>query len=217
MYEYDRKNVYAPLPVVQAFLRTGDRVTGIEVKLEDVERLAEGKAAVEAVIRDLGREGELEVETWQELNRNLFSAMLLEKVAMAIALLFVVLVASFGILASNLMSVLEKSKEIAILKAMGSADLQIQRIFVAEGLCVGLLGATSGVFIGLALCLALDTYGFPFNENVYYIEHLPVVVNPLEVAVVAVAAMFIIWLSSLYPARQAARMRPVDGLRESDR
>lgn len=215
-YEYDRKNIYAPLGVVQRFLRTGDRVSGIEIKLDDADKINAGKATVERVLADLGR-SELRAETWQELNKNLFSAMLLEKIAMGVALLFVVLVASFGILASNLMSVLEKAKEIAILKAMGAPDVQIQRVFVAEGLCVGLIGAVGGLLVGLGLCLGLDRFGFPFDENVYYIEQLPVVVNPLEVLLVGIAALGIIWGSSLYPARQAAKMHPVDGLRENDR
>ncbi len=251
MYEYDRKNVYMPLPVAQAFLRTGDRVSGIEVKLHDINQVDAGKAAVEAALLRLGRttpaldrvavdaldlvtdeqlrgeiaerngiapvESELIVESWKELNRNLFSAMFLEKIAMFVALLFVVLVASFGILASNLMSVLEKSKEIAILKAMGSPDQLIQRVFVAEGLVLGLLGAIGGISLGLGLCLALDRFGFPFNENVYYIEKLPVVVNPMEVAVVGFAALVIVFLSSLYPARVASRMRPIDGLRQQEK
>lgn len=251
MYEYDRKNVYMPLPVAQAFLRTGDRISGIEVKLHDIDRVDAGKAAVEAALLRLGRststlervvtkafalipdpqlraeiaersgiapaESELIVESWKELNRNLFSAMFLEKIAMFVALLFVVLVASFGILASNLMSVLEKSKEIAILKAMGAPDQLIQRVFVAEGLVLGLLGAIGGITLGLALCFSLDRFGFPFNENVYYIERLPVVVNPIEVAVVGFAALVIVFLSSVYPARVASRMRPIDGLRHQEK
>jgi ABC-type lipoprotein release transport system permease subunit len=251
MYEYDRKNVYAPLSVAQAFLRSSDRISGIEVKLDDIEQVDAGQADVEAELRRLGRsspplwgtvrqlinaisdetlraevaarhgidlaESELIVESWKELNRNLFSAMFLEKIAMFVALLFVVLVASFGILASNLMSVLEKSKEIAILKAMGGPDQLIQRVFVAEGLCLGLLGALGGISMGLGLCFALDRFGFPFNENVYYIERLPVVINPMEVAVVGVAALVIVFLSSLYPARVASRMRPVDGLRHQEK
>jgi lipoprotein-releasing system permease protein len=216
MYEYDRKNVYLPLPVAQAFLRTGDRVTGIEVKLHDIERLEEGRLAVEGVISEHGRSDELTVETWQDLNRNLFSAMFLEKIAMFVALLFVILVASFGILASNLMSVLEKSKEIAIMKAMGAQDLLIRRVFVAEGLCMGLVGAVGGILMGLILCWALDRYGFPLNENVYYIEKLPVVVNPLEVTLVGIAALLIVWMSSLYPAWVASKMRPADGLRHAE-
>jgi len=216
MYEYDRKNVYAPLSMVQRFLLVGDRVSGIEVKLENVEAVDAGKAAVVAAVESAGRSEELLVEDWRDLNRNLFSAMFLEKVAMFIALLFVVLVASFGILASNLMSVMEKAKEIAILKAMGTRDAGILRVFIAEGLCVGILGSFGGIGMGLGLCWALDRFGLPLNENVYYIEKLPVVVNPVEVALVGVAALVIVCFSSLYPALVASRLRPVDGLRQAD-
>jgi ABC-type lipoprotein release transport system permease subunit len=216
MYEYDRKNVYAPLPVVQRFLLTGDRVSGIEVKLVDVESIDAGKAEVERIVEEIGRSEELMVEDWRDLNRNLFSAMFLEKVAMFIALLFVVLVASFGILASNLMSVMEKSKEIAILKAMGTTDGGIMRVFIAEGLCVGVLGSFGGIAMGLTLCWALDRFGLPLNENVYYIEKLPVVIDPAEVALVGGAALVIVCFSSLYPALVASRLRPVDALRQGD-
>lgn len=219
MYEYDRKNVYAPLPTVQRFLLTGDKVSGVEIKLVDVDAIDAGKAEVERIVTGLGRldeENDLFVEDWRDLNRNLFSAMFLEKVAMFIALLFVVLVASFGILASNLMSVMEKSKEIAILKAMGTADSGIMRVFVAEGLVVGLLGSFGGIGMGLGLCWALDRYGLPLNENVYYIEKLPVVVNPMEVALVGIAALVIVCMSSIYPALVASRLRPVDALRQGD-
>jgi lipoprotein-releasing system permease protein len=216
MYEYDRKNVYAPLRVVQRFLLVGDKVSGIEVKLVDADAIDQGKAVVERVVAASGRGGELVVEDWRDLNRNLFSAMFLEKVAMFIALLFVVLVASFGILASNLMSVMEKSKEIAILKAMGAGDRGILRVFIAEGLCVGILGAAGGIAMGLGLCWALDRYGLPIPESVYYIEKLPVVVNPEEVVLVGVAALVIVCISSLYPALVASRLRPVDALRQAD-
>ena len=217
MYEYDRKNVYAPLSVVQAFLRAGDRVSGLEVKLHDVHDMDAGKAAVQEAVDELGLGGELRVEDWRDLNRNLFSAMFLEKVAMFIALLFVVLVASFGILASNLMSVMEKSKDIAILKAMGCPERQILHIFTAEGLVVGLLGSGVGISLGLAICWALDRFGLPLSEAVLYTEDLPVVVQPLEVALVGLSALVIVWASSLYPAWVASRMHPVDGLRQADR
>ena len=216
MYEYDRKNVYAPLAVVQRFLLTGDRVTGIEVALVDVNAIDAGKSEVQRIVSEAGRGDELTVEDWRDLNRNLFSAMFLEKVAMFIALLFVVLVASFGILASNLMSVMEKSKEIAILKAMGMTDAGIMRSFVAEGLVVGMLGSFGGIAMGLGLVAALDRFGLPLNENVYYIEELPVVVNVEEVALVGIAALIIVCLSSIYPALVASRLRPVDALRHAD-
>lgn len=214
MYEYDRKNVYVPLPVAQRFLLAGDRVSGIEVKLLDVESIDEGNALVESVVAASGRGDELIVEDWRDLNRNLFSAMFLEKVAMFIALLFVVLVASFGILASNLMSVMEKSKEIAILKAMGTTDRGILRVFVAEGLCVGILGSAGGIATGLGLCWALYEFGLPIP--VYYVEKLPVDTDGFEVALVGVAALVIVCLSSLYPALLASRLRPVDALRQAE-
>lgn len=214
MYEYDRKNVYVPLKIAQRFLLAGDRVSGIEVKLVDADRIDEGKARVTEIVAAAGRGDELIVEDWRDLNRNLFSAMFLEKVAMFIALLFVVLVASFGILASNLMSVMEKSKEIAILKAMGTSDRGILRVFVAEGLCVGVLGSMGGIGTGLGLCWALDRFGLPLP--VYYVEKLPVLVNPAEVTLVGVAAMVIVCLSSLYPALMASRLRPVDALRQAE-
>lgn len=215
MYEYDRKNVYAPLDLVQRFLLAGDRVSGIEVKLDNIDAIDAGKREVQRIVEAMGRSDELIVEDWRDLNRNLFSAMFLEKVAMFIALLFVVLVASFGILASNLMSVMEKSKEIAILKAMGMTDTGIMRVFIAEGLCVGLLGSFGGIALGLQLCEAIKTYGLPI-KNVFYIEKMPVVVNSGEVALIGVAAMVIVCISSVYPALVASRMRPVDALRQGD-
>jgi lipoprotein-releasing system permease protein len=172
---------------------------------------------VEAAVAASGEGAELIVEDWRDLNRSLFSAMFLEKVAMFIALLFVVLVASFGILASNLMSVMEKAKEIAILKTIGATDDRILRVFTAEGLCVGVLGSLGGIALGLGLCWALDRFGLPLDESVAYIQKLPVVVSPAEVALIGASSLCIVWISSLYPARVASRMRPVDALRQSDR
>lgn len=215
-YEYDRWLIYATLPVAQAFLRAGDRVTGIEVKIDDIDELLARREAVEAVVAASGR-ADLVVQDWQELNRSLFSAMALEKIAVFVALLCVILVASFGILGSNLMSVLEKSKEIAILKTMGCTDALIQRIFMAEGLCLGILGGLLGIATGIGLCGLLDRYGLPLGGTLQGFEKLPVAVDGFEVALVGVSALLIVWLSSLYPARIASRMRPVDAFRQADR
>ncbi len=215
-YEYDRWLVYADLPLAQAFLRAGDRVTGVEVKVDDPDRLAERKQRVQAVVDRLGRT-DLVVQDWQELNRSLFSAMALEKIAVFVALLCVILVASFGILGSNLMSVLEKAKEIAILKTMGCTDRLIQSVFIAEGLCLGVLGGALGIVTGIAMCLVLDRYGLPLGGNLHGFEELPVTIDPLEIGLVGVSSLLIVWLSSLYPARIASRMRPVDALRQAER
>ena len=215
-YEYDRWLVYAELSLAQAFLRAGDRVSGIEIKVDDVDQLAERKRLVQAIVDGLGRD-DLVVQDWQELNRSLFSAMALEKIAVFIALLCVILVASFGILGSNLMSVLEKAKEIAILKTMGCTDRLIQRVFIAEGLCLGVLGAALGIISGIALCLVLDRFGLPLGGTLQGFEELPVAIDPLEVVLVGLSSLAIVWLSSLYPARIASRMRPVDALRQAER
>ncbi len=215
-YEYDRWLVYAELSLAQAFLRAGDRVSGIEIKVDDVDQLAGSKRLVQAIVDRLGRD-DLVVQDWQELNRSLFSAMALEKIAVFIALLCVILVASFGILGSNLMSVLEKAKEIAILKTMGCTDRLIQKVFIAEGLCLGVLGAALGIVSGIALCLVLDRFGLPLGGTLQGFEELPVTVDPLEVVLVGLSSLAIVWLSSLYPARVASRMRPVDALRQAER
>jgi ABC-type lipoprotein release transport system permease subunit len=215
-YEYDRWLVYSTLPIAQAFLRAGDRVSGIEIKIADVDRLAEARAAVQAVVTARGRD-DLVVQDWQELNRSLFSAMALEKIAVFIALLCVILVASFGILGSNLMSVLEKAKEIAILKTMGCTDALIQRVFIAEGLCLGVLGGALGIVAGIGLCLVLDRYGLPLGGSLATFERLPVTIDALEILLVSASSLAIVWLSSLYPARIASRMRPVDALRQAER
>ena len=214
-YEYDRWLIYAPLETVQSFLRTGDRISGIEIRVDDLDKIRERKRTLQEVISRLGRD-DIVVRDWQELNASLFSAMALEKIAVFIALLCVILVASFGILGSNLMSVLEKSKEIAILKTMGTSDSLIQRIFIAEGLCLGILGAVIGIGTGIGLCVVLDSFGLPLSGNLGDFETLPVAVDPVEVLLVGVSALIIVWLSSLYPARVASRMRPVQALRKAE-
>lgn len=214
-YEYDRWLVYTPLPVAQAFLRTGDRITGIEIRVEDIENVREIKQSVAAVVAEAGRD-DLRVQDWQELNRSLFSAMQLEKIAVFIALLCVIVVASFGILGSNLMSVLEKAKEIAILKTMGCTDRQIQKVFIAEGIFLGVVGSIAGILLGIGVCMVLSRYGLPFVNSGREAEPLPVAIVPLEVVLVAVSSIFIVWLSCLYPARVASKMRPVDAMRQAE-
>lgn len=215
-YEYDRWLVYATLPVAQAFLRAGDRVTGIEVKVDDIDLLSERRAEVVAAVEASGR-SDLLVQDWRELNRNLFSAMALEKIAVFIALLCVILVASFGILGSNLMSVLEKSKEIAILKTMGCSDRLIQRIFIAEGLCLGILGGLLGIAAGIGICMWLRHVGLPLGGSLQMFEPMKVAIDVFEILLVSASSLMIVWLSSLYPARIASRMRPVDALRQAER
>ena len=212
IFDIDRKHLYLPLLQAQAFQRAGAQVNAIDLKLHDVAAIDAGRAAIAAVVA--GRE--LVVEDWRDQNRDLFAAMFLEKVAMFIALVFVILVAAFGILATNLMAVLEKAPEIAILKTMGCRDRELARTFAAEGLCVGVLGVFGGIAAGVGLGLALGVHGLPIQGGVFYLERLPIRIDPAEVAVVAAVALVIVALSSAWPARSAARLRPVDGLRLRD-
>ena len=212
IFDIDRKHLYLPLEQAQAFQRADTQVNAIDIKLHDVAAIDAGRAAVAEVVAG----HDLVVEDWREQNRDLFSAMFLEKVAMFIALVFVILVAAFGILATNLMAVLEKAPEIAILKTMGCRDHELARTFALEGLCVGVLGVFGGIAAGVALGLALGVHGLPLQGGVFYLERLPIRIDPAEVAVVAAIALAIVALSSAWPARSAARLRPVDGLRLRD-
>lgn len=212
VFDIDRKQLFLPLAQAQAFQRAGVQVNALEVKLRDVAAIDAGRAAVGAALAGQ----ELIVEDWRDQNRDLFAAMFLEKVAMFIALMFVILVAAFGILATNLMSVLEKAPEIAILKTMGCRDRELARIFALEGLCVGVLGLLGGIAAGVGLGLALGVHGVPLQSGSFYLERLPIRIDPAEVVVVAVVALGIVGLSSAWPARSAARLRPVDGLRLRD-
>lgn len=211
VYDDDHDFAYIPLADAQAFLRAPDAVTTITVRLRDPEVLTSVRAAVVAAAGDA-----FVVEDWRQIHRGLFSAMFLEKVAMFIALLFVILVASFGILATNMMSVMERSAEIAILKAMGARDRLIARVFALEGIIVGGLGCTGGIAAGLALCLWFGERGVPLRSSAFTLQALPLRTDPGEVALVAAAALVLVGLASVLPARAAAVLRPVDGLRRGE-
>lgn len=211
VYDDDRDYAYVPLTDAQAFLRAPGAVTSIAVRLADPDALAAAKAGVIAVAGP-----ELVVEDWRQIHRGLFSAMFLEKVAMFVALLFVILVAAFGILATNMMSVMERSAEIAILKAMGARDRLIAGIFAFEGIIVGGVGCVGGIAAGLALCTWFSERGIPLRSDAFTLEALPLRVDPWEVALVAAAALVLVGLASVLPARAAAALRPVDGLRRGE-
>jgi lipoprotein-releasing system permease protein len=208
MYEFDSKLAYVALPEAQAFLRMPGEVTGIDIRAEDPDQAPRIAAAVQAT---LGRD--YEAQSWEELNKALFMALRLEKIAMFVVLTFIALVASFSIVSTLIMMATEKAREIAILKAMGAEDGAVQRVFVAEGLYIGLLGLVSGVATGVLSCLLIKRYGLPLPTEVYYITQLPVVMRTGEIVVVAALALGLCFLATVYPAYLAARMRPVDGLR----
>ena len=208
MYEFDSKLAYVSLETAQRFLGMEGEVSGIDVRTFAPETAGQVAADVQ---RALG--SDYEVRSWEELNRGLFMALRLEKIAMFIVLTFIALVASFSIISNLIMMVTEKGREVAILKAMGASDGAILRVFFAEGLYIGLLGLAVGVTVGVAGCRLLDQFGLPLPTDVYYISRLPVVMRAGEILTVAGLALLLCCLATLYPAMLASRLRPVEGLR----
>jgi lipoprotein-releasing system permease protein len=209
MYEYDASHAYVKIEAAQDFFDLKQNVTGIEIKIDDAERVSEIRPAIETkVVRD-----DLRVRDWKELNKNLFSALKLEKIATFIILSLAILVASFCIICTLLLMVTEKSKEIAILKSLGASDNAILKIFMTEGVMIGGIGTVFGVTTGLAATLGLKWFGVRLDPDVYYVDKLPINVEWSDFTLVALAALLITTIATIYPAVAASRLRPVDGIR----
>jgi lipoprotein-releasing system permease protein len=209
MYEYDAKYCYIALREAQGFFGMGDSVTGLELKTDDIDNT---RQITRAVINTLDGYP-YRTRDWGEMNKNLFSALRLEKLVMAIILAFIVLVACFNIVSTLIMMVLEKSKEISILKSMGSTDTSVMKVFVVEGLIIGVVGTVLGLVLGYFACLFVEVVGIHLDAEVYYIDKLPVRLDTLQFAVVAFIAILLSYLATIYPATRASRVTPVDGLR----
>ncbi len=211
MYEFDMKMAYTTLEAAQAFLNVGSAVTGIEVKVEDTDRAELVARAVEQALG--GRE--LRVRAWQEVNRNLFGALQLEKLAMFITLGIAILVASFCIVGTLSLMVQEKRREVGILKAMGATGQQIVAVFMTQGLMIGVLGATTGLGLGYLSCFFMEHFGIRLNPEVYYIDRLPVHIDLNEFLVTGAASVIVCLLATIYPAILGSRLTPLDALRSS--
>jgi len=209
MYEYDSSHAYLALDQAQRFLDRPGTISQIEIKVEREDRAGEVR---ERLSQELAGQ-ELRIRDWQELNKGLFSALELEKIVTFIILSIAIVVGSFCIICTLLLMVTEKSKEIAILKATGASDLGILEVFMSEGLLIGGIGTVFGVVTGLVLCLGLLWFGVRLDPDVYYVDRLPINVDPLDYAVVALCSLGITILATIYPAVAASRLRPVDGIR----
>ena len=209
MYEYDMKHAYIDLGVAQRFLRSEGRISGIEIKVEDVER---APALAAELASTIGRD-ELRVRDWKMMNQQLFGALALEKLAMFITLGIAILIAGFSVFGTLTLLVQEKRREVGILKAMGTSARGVIRIFVIEGLLIGAAGALMGLGLGFVLTFAAEHFGIRMNPEVYYIDKLPVHLDPTEFALVGAATVVVCLAATLFPAYQASRVRPIDALR----
>ncbi len=207
MYEYDSSMAYISLQEAQKFFSLGNSVTGIQVKVQDVFTANETASHIE---ESLGID--YSARDWMDLNRNLFSALKLEKTMMFLLLVLITLVASFNIVGTLTMIVNEKQREIAILKAVGATPKAIMRIFMLNGLVIGLTGTIIGIPLGYAFLWLIENY-FTFDQTVYYISHIPVHVKALDVILVACSAILISFAATIYPSWQAAKLEPVSALR----
>jgi lipoprotein-releasing system permease protein len=217
LYDFDSKFAYILIDSAQKFLNMDSRVTGIEVKSNNIYQ-----------VKEIGKEIRQRLgfpfwtKDWIEMNRNLFSALKLEKIIMFILLVLIVLVAAFNIISTLIMVVMEKQKDIAILKSMGAPSKGILRIFVIEGGVIGVAGTALGALIGLGMAFNLDkivaflenSFGFKIlSPDVYYIERFPSQVNPLDITLIMITAILISLLATLYPAWRASKLDPAEALR----
>jgi lipoprotein-releasing system permease protein len=208
-YEYDNKLVMVDYKALQDFFDRGDVVSGLELRVEDVFATGDISRQIKAQLPP----GRFRTLDWREINRNLFTSLKLQKLALALILTFIVIVASFNIVSTLIMLVLDKSKEIAILKSMGASDGSVMRIFIIQGMIIGGAGTALGLAAGWIACTLLSQVKFGMDPKVYLIDSLPVKMQLWEFGAVAAVSLLISFLATLYPSWRAARLSPVEGLR----
>ncbi len=209
MYEYDSKFAYVSLRSAQRLFGLGEGVSGIEYKISNPEFASKVSDEIEHILGGYP----FHTRDWMEMNRPLFSALKLEKIAMFIILMTLLSMASLLILVTLIMVVLEKGKEIAILKSMGATHVSVMKIFVTYGLMIGSIGTALGLLLGLVICGLLARFGIGLDAQIYYISQIPVRIDALEVSYVVLGALAVSFLATIPPALFAARLKPVEGLR----
>jgi lipoprotein-releasing system permease protein len=208
-HDYDSRLVIADYRALQDFFQQGDGVTGLDVRVDDVFLVTSLGKEIERVVPP----GRFRVLDWKKLNHNLFTSLGLQRLVLAVLFCFIVLVASFNIACTLIMMVLDRQKDIAILKSMGASSSSVLKIFIFQGMTIGLVGTLSGLIGGWLVCLGIKYTDVGLDPSIYMIDHLPVRIVPMEFVMVGVLAMFICLLATLGPSYWAARLSPVDGLR----
>jgi lipoprotein-releasing system permease protein len=209
LYEYDDIFAYISIPQAQELFHLPGRVTGIEIRLDDFEKAALVKESIE---KTLGYP--YNPRTWFEMHRNLFSWMKIEKWMTFILLSLIIIVAAFNIISSLIMVVLEKKREIGILKSMGATNAGIRRIFIYEGLAVGIIGTVLGTILGWGMCsLQIKYHFFSLPPDVYFLSELPILMKAGDFLLISLATLVLCFLASIYPASKAAALVPVEAIR----
>ncbi|HAJ57105.1 MAG TPA: lipoprotein-releasing system transmembrane subunit LolC [Candidatus Omnitrophica bacterium] len=209
MYDYDLNLAFLNIRDAQEFFGVGSLVTQAGIRISDPYRVVSVKKELAKILPPT-----LHIRTWMEINQNFFAALALEKLTMFVILTLIVLVACFNIISSLIVMVVEKTKDIGILKAIGAPEPLIRRVFTWGGLIVGLGGTFFGIIGGVALCFLLKKYQFiQLPRDIYYIDRLPVALRWQDIALIAGSALLITFLSTIYPSRKAAQLNPVDALR----
>jgi lipoprotein-releasing system permease protein len=210
MYEYDQTFAYINIRDAQRIMRLGDSVTGLDIRVTD---LYDARNIAQKITGKLGFP--YWARDWMQMNRNLFKALKLERRVMFIILTLIILVAAFNIASSLIMMVMGKTRDIAILKAMGATERSVRKIFVFNGMVIGTIGTLIGLALGLIICTALKHYNIhELTGDIYYFTTtLPVKLELVDVLSIIVAALLICFLATLYPARQASKLNPVDAIR----
>lgn len=210
MYEYDSSLAFVTLDAARELLGLDPGfLSGIEITVDDVYRADE---ITKELTDNIGNP--FYARSWMDMNANLFAALKLEKIGMFILLIMVVLIGSFSIVATLVMLVMEKTRDIAVMMSMGATRKMIRRIFMYQGTIIGFVGTMLGYALGLTVGYLLKRYQFiKLPENVYTLDHLPIIITVPDVLIIGGAAMLLCFLSTLYPARQASRLKPADALR----
>lgn len=208
MYEYDSALAYVHLKEAQKLSNVKNKISAIGIWIDDVFNVKPVKDSLSDILNY-----PFYLRDWMEINKSLFSALKLEKTAMFIILTLIILVAAFNIASALIMMVMEKTKDIAVLKAMGATNKTIRKIFILKGMIIGLLGTCIGTISGVAICFILKRYDFIQLPDAYPFSTLPVQLEFLDVLVIAISAIIICFFSTLYPAYKASKMDPVEALR----